>query len=202
MSTQANETNMMIEKLIAKAIEIFSVKGYEATKLTDITDALGVSRGPVYYHFKDKLGLYVAAYERFEVGLRSIHKSVFSQDKPIMDLMEEMIYEFVKHIAVFGINFFFNINNIEELSEISQKYNSMNAELYWDKIEFVKAAQSRGELRNDFEPKMLVDYIYLVYFGIIDGTNYEILVDYSDSQIKNMVKLLNLGIRTMCCHND
>ncbi|MCE5256280.1 MAG: TetR family transcriptional regulator, partial [Spirochaetaceae bacterium] len=36
------------DELIQKAIEVFSRKGYEATNLTDITDALGISRGPVY----------------------------------------------------------------------------------------------------------------------------------------------------------
>lgn len=197
MSLQQSESNM-VENLLEKAIEIFSIKGYEATKLTDITNALGISRGPIYYHFKDKLGLYEAAYNRFEIGLKEIHATVFAQDKPIMDLMEEMIFEFVKHISTFGLNFFFMVDFIDDLSNISYRYNSMNSQLYLDKIELIKLAQSNGELINDIPPKMIVDHIYLIYFGIIDGINYKVLCEYSDHEIKTMVSLLNSGLRNMC----
>jgi len=178
-----------IDKLIDKAIEIFSTKGYAATKLTDITNSLSISRGPVYYYFKDKHGLYRAAFDRFEEGLRQIHQDVFSSDKPFMNQVEDMIFQFVKHISIFGDNFFFMVDEIPDLEEIRRRYHTMNQELYDDKYRMVEKAQKEGLLKTSMEPKNIVDYIYLVYFAILEGVNSRILSDYSDEEIKDWIRI-------------
>ncbi|MFH5835641.1 TetR/AcrR family transcriptional regulator [Proteiniclasticum sp. C24MP] len=178
-----------IDKLIDKAIEIFSTKGYAATKLTDITNSLSISRGPVYYYFKDKHGLYSAAFDRFEEGLRQIHQEVFSTDKSFINQVEDMIFQFVKHISVFGDNFFFMVDEIPELEEIRRRYHTMNQELYDDKYRMVEKAQKEGLLKTSMEPKKIVDYIYLVYFAILEGVNSRILSDYSDEEIKDWIRI-------------
>lgn len=187
--TVANLDQETTDRLIGKAIEIFSTKGYAATKLTDITNSLSISRGPVYYHFKDKYGLYQAAFNRFEEGLRTIHHRVFSTDKPLMLQMEDMIFEFVKHISVFGDNFFFMVDDIEDLRDISQRYHAMNRELYEDKFQMVEAAQQHGQLKSTVTPKAIVDYVYLVYFAILEGINSKILAAYNDDQIKDWIRV-------------
>ena len=91
MAMQPNENNVSNE-LVLKAIEIFSVKGYAATNLTDITDALGISRGPVYYHFKDKNGLYNAAFERYDNEVRQSHANIIAKDKHIINFIDCLLY--------------------------------------------------------------------------------------------------------------
>lgn len=192
MSDKNKEKNLdkeTIDRLIDKAIEIFSTKGYGATKLTDITNSLSISRGPIYYYFKDKYGLYSAAFDRFEKGLREIHEAVFSTDKPLMDQMEDMIFEFVKHISVFGDNFFFMVDEISELKEISARYNAMNKELYDDKYKMVEEAQKKGTIKSDMTPKFIVDYVYLVYFAILGGVNSVVLEGYNEKEIKDAIKM-------------
>lgn len=197
MSDKSKEKNLdkeTIDKLIDKAIEIFSTKGYGATKLTDITNSLSISRGPIYYYFKDKYGLYSAAFDRFEKGLREIHEAVFSTDKPLMDQMEDMIFEFVKHISVFGDNFFFMVDEISELKEISARYQAMNRELYEDKIRMVEAAQKKGIILSAMTSKLIVDYVYLVYFAILGGFNSVILEGYSEKEIKDSIRMQFEGL--------
>ncbi|WP_312653508.1 TetR/AcrR family transcriptional regulator [Proteiniclasticum sp.] len=197
MSDKSKEKNLdkeTIDKLIDKAIEIFSTKGYGATKLTDITNSLSISRGPIYYYFKDKYGLYSAAFDRFEKGLREIHEAVFSTDKPLMDQMEDMIFEFVKHISVFGDNFFFMVDEIIELKEISARYHAMNRELYEDKIRMVEAAQKKGIILSAMTSKLIVDYVYLVYFAILGGFNSVILEGYSEKEIKDSIRMQFEGL--------
>jgi len=197
VSDKSKEKNLdkeTIDKLIDKAIEIFSTKGYGATKLTDITNSLSISRGPIYYYFKDKYGLYSAAFDRFEKGLREIHEAVFSTDKPLMDQMEDMIFEFVKHISVFGDNFFFMVDEIIELKEISARYHAMNRELYEDKIRMVEAAQKKGIILSAMTSKLIVDYVYLVYFAILGGFNSVILEGYSEKEIKDSIRMQFEGL--------
>jgi AcrR family transcriptional regulator len=47
-------------KIIAAALELFSKNGYSNTTLAMIADAAGFSRGPIYWHFKNKDELYQA----------------------------------------------------------------------------------------------------------------------------------------------
>lgn len=47
-------------KVIAAALELFSRNGYSNTTLSMIGEAAGFSRGPIYWHFKNKDELYEA----------------------------------------------------------------------------------------------------------------------------------------------
>lgn len=48
----SNETTR--ERIVAEADRLFYEKGYEHTSFADIADAVGISRGNFYYHFKSK----------------------------------------------------------------------------------------------------------------------------------------------------
>ena len=41
-------------RILETAMKLFIEKGYEQTTLQDIADAIGMTRGAIYHHFKDK----------------------------------------------------------------------------------------------------------------------------------------------------
>lgn len=43
-----------IEKILSVSLKLFSEKGYDKTTIQDIIDALGMSKGAIYHHFKSK----------------------------------------------------------------------------------------------------------------------------------------------------
>src|SRR3984893_19300788 len=47
--------------LVAAAVDLFSRKPYDEIFISDIADQVGVAHGLLFYHFKDKLGFYLAA---------------------------------------------------------------------------------------------------------------------------------------------
>ncbi len=194
---QKNMNNELIDQIIEKAIEIFSIKGYAATKMTDITSSLSISRGPVYYYFEDKLGLYEAAYNRYEKGVRLIHQEVFSTDKHLMVQMEDLIFRTVKHISKFGDSFYFMVDKIPELSEINIRTLEIYQEFYNDKLKRVQDAQKNGLLKISMEPKAIVDYFHIVYYGIIESMNNKILEGYTDDEIKKMISIQFNGLNNI-----
>jgi len=59
--------------ITAKALELFSAKGYEGVSVTELTEASGITKPTLYYYFESKEGLFEAIcklnYERFNTLL-------------------------------------------------------------------------------------------------------------------------------------
>lgn len=59
-------------KVIEAALELFSQHGYSHTTLAMIADAAGFSRGPIYWHFKNKDELYEAVLHYSQAPLQQL----------------------------------------------------------------------------------------------------------------------------------
>jgi TetR/AcrR family transcriptional repressor of nem operon len=53
------------EAVLDRALEIFWARGYEATSMTDLVEALGIGRQSLYDTFGDKRALYLLALDRY-----------------------------------------------------------------------------------------------------------------------------------------
>ena len=60
------------ERILTAALGIFAAKGYEASSISDITDAAGVSRGLVAYYFGSKEQLAAELLDRWLDGIAAI----------------------------------------------------------------------------------------------------------------------------------
>ncbi len=52
------------ESLLAAALQVFRERGVTHTRLVDVAERAGVTRGAIYWHFKDKAELFQAVCER------------------------------------------------------------------------------------------------------------------------------------------
>lgn len=53
-----------LEQILLVSTDLFREKGYEKTSIQDIIDALGMSKGAIYHHFKSKEEILFAVMER------------------------------------------------------------------------------------------------------------------------------------------
>lgn len=60
------QKNFDVEEALQKAMEVFWRKGYEATTITDLTDATGVKRQSLYNAVGDKQQLFVRALLKYD----------------------------------------------------------------------------------------------------------------------------------------
>lgn len=56
-----------VDLAIDKAIGVFAERGFHATSVGDLTDAMELTQGSLYKAFKDKKDVYVAALERYKL---------------------------------------------------------------------------------------------------------------------------------------
>ena len=54
------------ESTLAKAMEAFWVRGYEATSMQDLVDCMGIGRGSLYATFGDKRSLFIQALQLYD----------------------------------------------------------------------------------------------------------------------------------------
>jgi AcrR family transcriptional regulator len=60
----AQEAERIRKKFLDVATELFSKKGYEGTTISDITEALDMSKGSFYLYFRDKRELFIQCIDR------------------------------------------------------------------------------------------------------------------------------------------
>ncbi|MCO5168732.1 MAG: TetR/AcrR family transcriptional regulator [Planctomycetes bacterium] len=72
------------EEILATATRMFAQRGFPATDLQEVADALGVGKGTVYRYFPSKRELFLAAADRAMVLLSArVHEAADTVDDPL-----------------------------------------------------------------------------------------------------------------------
>ncbi|MBX9444595.1 multidrug efflux transporter transcriptional repressor AcrR [Dickeya chrysanthemi] len=88
---QAHETKLQI---MDAAMRLFSEHGVSSTSLSDIATAAGVTRGAIYWHFKNKAELFDEIWTRSEAKISDFETEYQAKfpDDPLHVLRELLIY--------------------------------------------------------------------------------------------------------------
>jgi AcrR family transcriptional regulator len=91
------------QKIVDAAVELFETNGYNATRIEDIAKRTGMTRGPVYWHFKTKDDLYMSIFELFEKRLnRLFEESEGKTSTPLERLRWLIINMITRHDILVG----------------------------------------------------------------------------------------------------
>ena len=69
------------EQVVDSALQVFSLKGYEAVSLSDLMVATGLNKRSLYNEFVNKAGLFDVALERYIESIREFH--LFLKQQPL-----------------------------------------------------------------------------------------------------------------------
>lgn len=85
----------MIKKILDSAIICFSKNGFHKTTIDDIAANAGVSKGGVYYHYKNKSEIIYAVLEKGVKTMNSNWVTEFEKDQPVTVMLKNMIDSFI-----------------------------------------------------------------------------------------------------------
>ncbi len=85
-----------------QAMNVFWTKGYEATSLTDLTGAMGLSKSSFYDTFGSKHEVFLAAIEHYKKTVTSQVSAVSSLDAPARKLIESLFERAVRRMSEEG----------------------------------------------------------------------------------------------------
>ncbi|WP_163882079.1 TetR/AcrR family transcriptional regulator [Rhizobium laguerreae] len=70
-----------MDAALDSALRVFSKRGYHATSISDLTEAMGLASGSIYKAFKDKRGVFLAAFGRYrQLGRRRLEAMIASAE--------------------------------------------------------------------------------------------------------------------------
>jgi len=77
----ARDPDSTREKILDAALDIFSSKGYHDTRLDEIVEESGTSKGSIYFHFPNKERLFLALVDQFANLLERRVKEAIEQEE-------------------------------------------------------------------------------------------------------------------------
>lgn len=158
MRRTKEEADQTKKALLEAALEIFSEKGYQATRLEDVAQAADLTRGAIYHHFGSKAGLYKALLDEAAApGSEAMNRAIAEGGTfteictRIMVYQLSVIEENPRTGAMMEVILFKTGPN-EELAEINHKRGEENEALIQGIAGYMAQGIAQGEVRPELDP--------------------------------------------------
>lgn len=85
--------------ILDAAEALFAERGFDAARLEDIAERVGIRRASIVYHFKDKRELYDAVLENVFGGLHDVLAEVLARGKTLPEQIEAGVSAWVDYVG-------------------------------------------------------------------------------------------------------
>jgi AcrR family transcriptional regulator len=187
------------QKIIDKSLQLFSVKGYFNTSISDILEATGLTKGGLYCHFKSKEEVWRAVYDN---AVDTWKKVVFRDMRTIADPLERVERTIGNVLLAYlggeifdGGCFFVNM-----LVELSGQSDSMGRHILKGFVGFSKLFQSwlteaenTGLLKPDLDYREISNFMVITLNGaatLYMSTRDRAILQQTNDQLRFFIQQL------------
>jgi TetR/AcrR family acrAB operon transcriptional repressor len=160
--------------LLDAAEGVFERRGVSATSLQEVAEAAGVTRGAVYWHFRDKADLYNAMMDRAVLPFEQ-HRLVAGADDgddPLRSL-RDLLLDILRQIAgdarlqrVIAISTL-KVEYVGELDAIRQRHLQVATQALQRFESLLRLASAAGQLAPGVSPKAAARAVHALVDGLI-----------------------------------
>jgi TetR/AcrR family acrAB operon transcriptional repressor len=170
MKKTKDEAEITKNLIIEKAVELFKLQGFASTTLEEIAQQAKVTRGAIYWHFKDKLDIVDDLVETEHQKLSQLLKDLFNEDLPPYTKLEKIITGIVKNF--FTHKSFRNFIDLTwfkiEYTQLS-KLKTTKAELNTYFINNLKILINEAQIIGDINAEVSAQDVALTLTNMING---------------------------------
>ena len=159
------------KNIVDQSLQLFSVKGYYNTSVSDILAATGLTKGGLYGHFASKEQIWHAAYdEAIRIWKSIVFKGIRSRTDPLRRLerfIENHVQYYLGEDTFQGGCFFLNM-----LVELSGQSVSMTRQLLGGFVQlsnliqdWLREAEKNGALRKGLDLAEVANFIVISLNG-------------------------------------
>jgi TetR/AcrR family acrAB operon transcriptional repressor len=147
------------QKVLEAALKVFSEKGYTASKLDDVAQAANVTRGAIYWHFRDKADLFNTLVR--EVGLQrdEVIQQAIAEGGTFIDIFRRILIRLLQIVeehqdvrAIMELSLF-KVDQLPELAEGQGVRLEANRALISNMTTFLQMGIDAGDVRADLDPQ-------------------------------------------------
>jgi TetR/AcrR family transcriptional regulator len=160
VAPRSNDPSRVREKILKQATEEFARIGFEGARVDRIAERCRVSKNMLYYYFKSKEGLFVAALEQMYQDLRDQQKDLSVRASDPVAAMEQLVHHtfhaFKSHPST--------IRLLNEENKHRGKYirkSGRMRDLYNPLVETIRFILERGVKDGIFKPGLDPTIVYL-----------------------------------------
>ena len=170
---EAQETRSCI---LDAAERVFEQHGVSGTSLNDIAQAAGVTRGAIYWHFRDKADLFNAMMERVTLPLEQAGRGdgtkagsldIEQMRAAFVDVLRQIVGD-AQMRRVFGIAVH-KIEYVGELTAIRDRHLAVRDECLADAQRTLQRAQRRGELAPGVSARAAAIGLHAMFDGLLQN---------------------------------
>lgn len=82
------------QEVLDAAVRVFAQRGYRGTRLEEVAEAAGVTKGTIYYYFRSKEDLFRQAIEHSRLKNRARIDTMFAEDgRPLVERLRAVLTE-------------------------------------------------------------------------------------------------------------
>jgi TetR/AcrR family acrAB operon transcriptional repressor len=177
MVRRTKEEAQATRSLILDTAElVFERRGVSGTSLHEIAKEAGLTRGAIYWHFKDKADLFNAMMERATMPLEEAgglcdfagaEKSLVQMRTAFREVLKRIVADpqmrRVFEIAIHKVEY------VEEMRAVRERHLSVRSECLGDVERALKAAIKRGELARRMPARAAAIGLHALLDGLIQN---------------------------------
>ncbi|MFC0410002.1 TetR/AcrR family transcriptional regulator [Roseomonas elaeocarpi] len=158
------------DQALGRALQVFWQKGYEGASLSDLTEAMGITRPSLYAAYGNKEELFRKALDRYERSYFQFFECALSAPT-VRTVVERLLLGFVEAATqescpagCLGVNSVTACGDEAQAvrAEVVERRRRSEARL----AERLHAARDAGDLPPDRDPEALARYVMTVALGI------------------------------------
>lgn len=151
------------------AVDLFWLRGYEATSISDLTEHLGLGRASLYGTFGSKDALYARALERYCDRHAEVWRERLESERPIRDVLHDVFMEMAERDVVDPERGCLLVNATVERSGDGATVERTGRK--WRELEVIVAdalerAQRRGEITAERGARELARFLLTFVQGL------------------------------------
>jgi TetR/AcrR family transcriptional repressor of nem operon len=181
------------EAVLSKAVDAFAAKGYEATSIQDLVEAMGINRFSLYEEFGGKHGLFLAALDHYHLARRNRAVAHFSSQGQAAEVLRDYLRMIYRDARRGGAHGCIMVNSACELAredpEIAKRISDHFLKLEEIFVNFLGEAKLRGDISTEKDLTALARFLLNVSRGLRVMVTYE-----KDQEVFDDITNLALGV--------
>jgi len=180
MRKTKEDTEISKLRILMAAEKEFCQRGFVAANMENIAAAAGMTKGAIFWHYNNKIGVFKAIIKRATERVVAIFKEVFSASEPahILDKCRETFKRIKKDDA---FNVLLVLSDIDKTGDIPRDIlNGCRkdiSEMLEDAVQGLTDAKEKGELRADADVETILITIILIMSGFAKINDFRSFIE-------------------------